>query len=327
MADTADQIFHVTDDQANRTVAALLRVWLAGQSWSQVHKLIDSRRVQVNGNLCLDAPRRLQPGDVVKIMPHAQAKPPSTEQIRIRHLDHHLVVVEKPALMTTLRHPDEDDWPERRKQKQQTLDELIPRLIAWEEKTKRGPQGYPKLRAVHRLDRETSGLMVFARTVDAERHLGHQFKKHTIHRLYRAIALGKITAARTIESNLVPDRGDRRRGSTTLPNVGKHAVTHIKPIEGNEQYTLIECKLETGRTHQIRIHLSEIGHPLCGEKVYNKPLFGDVINDPSGAPRTALHAAELGFIHPISGLSLMFKQPWPPDLAQLWERLYEDRVR
>src|SRR4249919_3605797 len=104
MAKDTHQVFHVTEPQSNRTVAALLREWLPGQSWSQVHKLIDARRVQVNGNLCLDAPRRLQPGDVVKIVAHAQAKPPSTEQIRIRHLDTHLVVVEKPALMTTLRH-------------------------------------------------------------------------------------------------------------------------------------------------------------------------------------------------------------------------------
>ena len=318
---TPDQVFHVSMEQANRTVASLLREWIPGQSWSQVHRLIDSRRVQINGNLCLDAPRRLQPGEVVKIMAHAQSKPPTTDQIRLRHLDAHLVVVEKPALITTLRHSEEVEWPDRRKQKQPTLDELLPRLIAKEEsKGKRGTS-LPRVRAVHRLDRETSGLMVFARTVEAERGLGVQFKKHTIHRLYRAIVLGRIVEARRIESNLIRDRGDRRRGSTALPDVGKRAVTHIKPIENLDRFTMIECRLETGRTHQIRIHLSEMGHPLCGEKVYNKPMLGEMVTDPSGAPRIALHAAELGFVHPVTGHNLMFTMPFPSDLSQLWERL------
>ena len=146
------------------------------------------------------------------------------------------------------------------------------------------------------------------------------FRKHDIHRVYHAIAQGRVEA-RTLDSSLVRDRGDRRRGSTRLPKVGKRAVTHVRPLEYLDGYTLVECRLETGRTHQIRIQLAEAGHPLCGEKVYNKPLFGKPIVDRSGAQRQALHAAELGFKHPITGEELMFKTPLPADMGRLLVKL------
>jgi 23S rRNA pseudouridine1911/1915/1917 synthase len=173
---------------------------------------------------------------------------------------------------------------------------------------------------VHRLDRDTSGLLVFARSVAAERQLAQQFRKHATHRRYLAIARGNV-AAQTISTNLVRDRGDGRRGSTKLPDVGKQAVTHVKPIERIGDYTLVECRLETGRTHQIRIHLAERGHPLCGEKVYHQPLFGEPMPDTSGAPRLALHAAELGFEHPVTGERLRFQMPLPTDLREWLGRL------
>jgi 23S rRNA pseudouridine1911/1915/1917 synthase len=106
-----------------------------------------------------------------------------------------------------------------------------------------------------------------------------------------------------------------------LPNVGKTAITHVRPIERLGEYTLIECRLETGRTHQIRIHLAENGHPLCGEKVYAQPLFRAGRTDQSGAPRLALCAVELGFVHPVTGESMHFEMPLAPDLAELVERL------
>jgi 23S rRNA pseudouridine1911/1915/1917 synthase len=146
------------------------------------------------------------------------------------------------------------------------------------------------------------------------------FRKHAIHRAYRAIVLGRVEP-QTLESNLVRDRGDRRRGSTNLPEVGKRAVTHVRPLEDLDGYTLIECRLETGRTHQIRIHLAEAGHPVCGEKVYNKPLFGKPPVDRSGAQRQALHAAELGFTHPITGQPLRFEMPMPADMSRLLAKL------
>ena len=121
--------------------------------------------------------------------------------------------------------------------------------------------------------------------------------------------------AQTIRSRLVRDRGDGRRGSTTFPDQGKEAVTHIGPVERLAGYTLVACRLETGRTHQIRIHLAELGHPVCGEKVYGPRT------DASGAPRLALHAAELGFVHPTTGEALRWEMPLPPDLATFVERL------
>lgn len=340
MPSPVPQIFRVPPELVNATIAAALRSWLPGKSWSDVKKLLTGRLVTVSGNLCLDEGRRLKLEEVVKLLPHPAAAPPREEDVRIRFLDPHLVIVEKPAGMTTLRHPEERNWPKRRKQLQPTLDELLPRLIAKREEGKRGaPRSRPvrggqvsrkgpastrgvprRLRAVHRIDRETSGLLVFARTVDAERALGLQFRDHSLHRVYLAVALGDVRE-QTIESWLVPDRGDGRRGSTPRHKLGKRAVTHVKPIERLAGYTVVECRLETGKTHQIRIHLSELGHPLCGDKVYRGPFPGKPIPDESGAPRVALHAAELGFDHPITGAPLRFAMPLPTDLVALIDRL------
>ena len=178
----------------------------------------------------------------------------------------------------------------------------------------------PRLRIVHRLDKETSGLVVFARSVLAERELGLQFRKHTVVRRYLAVVAG-ILSGQTIRSNLVADRGDGRRGSTQLPGVGKEAVTHVAVEERLPGYTLLSCRLETGRTHQIRIHLSEAGHPVCGDKVYVKRAGGTVFDDASGAPRLALHATELGFEHPATGGRLHWAMPLPGDMAKFVERL------
>ena len=321
MGQTSDQVFHVTPEQNQQTLITLLRIWLPEQSWSRLRKLLQGRHVQVNGNLCLDEGRKLKPKDVVKVLAHSQARPPREEDVRIRFLDKHLVIVEKPAGVTTLRHAEERDWPSRRKQLQPTLDELLPRVLAEYDSTSvvSGKRSH-RIRAVHRLDRETSGLMVFARTPEAEQALVKLFRDHTMNRAYWAIALGRVTA-QTIQSDLVRDRGDGRRGSTTLKDIGKHAVTHVRPLEELNGYTVIECRLETGRTHQIRIHLSEAGHILCGEKVYHTPLFAPRIEDPSHAPRIALHAYELGFTHPISGEELLFRMPIPSDVRDLLKRL------
>lgn len=334
MPKPSEQIFRVLPRQVHLTVAAALREWLPGQSWSQIRKLLQSRRVMVSGNLCVDEGRRLRLVDVVKLLPQSAAAPPSRDEVKICYLDEHVVVVEKPAGMTTTRHADERDWSARRRQLQPTLDELLPEVIARElasrhrakSKHKNAPKDAPKkkqrpVRAVHRLDRETSGLMVFARTPLAERILGQQFRKHTTKRRYLAVALGDVRE-QTIESRLVRDRGDGRRGSTNLPNVGKPAITHVRPIERLGSYTLVECRLETGRTHQIRIHLSENGHPLCGDRVYRQPRMGTTpIPDESGSPRVALHAAELGFQHPVTGDMLSFEMPMPADLAKFIDRL------
>lgn len=341
MSDSS-RMYRVAPEQVNQTVLAALRQWLGGSSWNDARKLLRSRHVTVSGNLCLDEGRRLKLDEVVKVLAHSAPAPPKEEDVRIRYIDAHLVVVEKPAGMTTLRHPEERNWPKRRRQLQPTLDELLPRIIEKKERPQRGQQGKPgrgkpsrkphgkppiaskgplrRLRPVHRIDRETSGLMVFARTVDAERVLGLQFRAHSLDRVYLALAEGNVRE-QTIESHLVEDRGDGRRGSTKNQKLGKRAVTHVKPVERVGDYTLVECRLETGRTHQIRIHLSEAGHPLCGDKVYRGPFPGKPLADDSGASRVALHAAELGFEHPITGERLRFTMALPRDLVELMERL------
>lgn len=338
MNDSRPIVYHATPELAQKSLIQGLRLWLPGESWSELRKLLAANRVQVNGNLCRDEGRRLKETDVVRVMPHSQTAPPTSASIKIRYLDDQVVVVEKPAGMTTLRHSEERAWPDRRKQLQPTLDESIPRAIEQYEAERghgsrpqkgSGPKGNspktrkPKarVRAVHRLDRDTSGLMVFARTPEAEQKLIKQFSKHTVHRVYQAIALGRVEE-QTFESQFVRDRGDGLRGSTSQPEEGQRAVTHVKPIESLDGYTVVECKLETGRTHQIRIHLSEAGHMLCGEKMYDQLLVEKrKVVDPSGAPRIALHARELGFVHPVTGENLSFKSPWPKDLEQFLLRL------
>lgn len=321
MSDSEPQLFRVLPRLVDQTIAGALREWLPGKSWSDVRRLLKTRRITINGNLCVDAGRRLTLRDVVKLLPQPAPPPPSENDIRVRYLDEYLIVVEKPSGVTTTRHEEERDWPARRKQLQPTLDEMLPHVIARMERGRRRGKGVPPpVRPVHRLDRETSGLLVFARTATAERGLGQQFRDHTTHRRYLAIVEGRVES-QTIESNLVRDRGDGRRGSTRESGVGKHAVTHVTTLEYLGAYTLIECRLETGRTHQIRIHLSEKGHPVCGEKVYRQTPPRESRPGASHAPRLALHATELGFHHPITGEYLRFEMPLPADLKQYLDGL------
>jgi 23S rRNA pseudouridine1911/1915/1917 synthase len=323
VADIPAQTFTVEPDQAGQTVAAFLRGRLPGQSWNAVRRLIEARRVRVLGDLCLDPARRLRGGEPIEVLARPLPKPHADAAIVIRHLDTHVVVVEKPSAMATVRHPSERDWPARRKALHPTLEDVLPPLIALREgKARKGP--LPRLRVVHRLDKETSGLVVFARTVPAESGLGAQFKAHTVLRRYLAVVQGRVQPQR-IETRLVRDRGDGRRGSTTLPDVGKPAVTHVGVEERLGPFTLVSCRLETGRTHQIRIHLAEIGHPVCGERVYIRRPGTEPAPDASDAPRLALHATELGFVHPISGVPMHWTMPLPPDLRKFVDRLRQAR--
>ncbi|MBM3999104.1 MAG: RluA family pseudouridine synthase [Planctomycetes bacterium] len=315
------RVFHVQSDQVRHTVAAGLRRWLDGTSWSQIRQLVKSRRVLLNGNVCTDETRRLGPNDVVKVLDQAAPREAGESDVRIEFFDDHVCVAVKPAGINTNRHDDERTA--RRPQHQPSLAEILPRVLRKVDPRCRAERGFPPVFPVHRLDRETAGLIVFARTRKAERHLGWQFRQHSVHRRYLAIVPGKLEE-RTIESILVRDRGDGRRGNAApgeAPHHGRRAVTHVRPIETIGEYTVVECRLETGRTHQIRIHLSELGHPLCGERVYDRPLYGRPRRDTSGAPRLCLHAAELGFEHPSTGEFLRFTCPWPRDLAGFLDRL------
>jgi 23S rRNA pseudouridine1911/1915/1917 synthase len=317
MNPATSQSFTVSADLAQQTLAALLRKWLPGQSWSQVRKVVAGRRVKINGELWLDDARRLKEGDVVDILQRGERLAPLLDTIPIRYIDTHVIVVEKPSGISTVRHPSEYDWSPDRRALVPTLDDLVLHQtgvpLGWKGK---GPR--PRMRVVQRLDKETSGLIVFARTVDAERGLGRQFKAHTVSRRYFALVPGEVKA-QTIRSNLVRDRGDGRRGSGRATDVGKEAVTHLEVAERLPGYTLLQCRLETGRTHQIRIHLAELGHPVCGEKVYGRVTGAPI--PPSDAPRLALHATELGFNHPITEEPMHWDMPLPPDLREWLEKL------
>ena len=340
--------FHLAAQHGGLSLGQALKRLLADQSWSQVRRLIGARRVQVNGNLCLDEGRRLKAGDVLKVWEHSLARPADESDIKIVHLDDHLLVVQKPAGVTTLRHREETDLPARRKQLQPTLDELLPRALArylgirmpddTNPKRKRGKaqrdrgtatagHGFDRrwqVRAVHRLDRDTSGLMIFARTREAEQKLIRMFARHQLQRTYVAVVHGKLTEPRTIDTWLVRDRGDGFRGSSPLNEAAEgaqRAITHVRPMEQLGDYTVVECRLETGRTHQIRIHLAEIGHMLCGERTYTHAVGEKPRTDASGAPRQALHAAEIAFLHPITSQPLRFRMPLPADLKDWLLRL------
>ena len=314
--------FTVIAPEAGHTLAKVLRSRLheSQPSWKDVRALVEARRVRIDGDVCTDEARRLREGELVELL--AQPKPlpkeAHPERLVVRHLDGHVVVVEKPAGVNSVRHPSELEWSEQRKRLVPTLQDLATWAVARRLNVR--PGTLAPLRIVHRLDKETSGLLVFARTADAERGLGLQFKMHTVTRRYLTLIAGSMPA-RTITSTLVKDRGDGRRGSSTFPGPGKHAVTHVAPVEILPGFTLLECRLETGRTHQIRIHLSEAGHPVCGDKVYCKRPTGEVVADATLAPRLMLHAAELGFEHPVTGARLHFEMPLPADMARVLDRL------
>jgi 23S rRNA pseudouridine1911/1915/1917 synthase len=316
--------FVVGRGDAGRRVAD----WLADQlslTVSAIRRLVSQQRVRIAGAVCRDPARHLEAQEQVEVeLPELETQHTGSQPHRgqrhpqpiIRHADDEIVVVDKPAGLTTMRHPEEAAEFGRRAQRYlpPTLADLLPDLLAGR------PGGGRPVIAVHRLDRDTSGLVVFARTPEAARHLGRQLRAHTVERVYQAIVRGKARDGR-IESWLIADRGDGRRGSAPESGKGQHVVTHVRVVEPLGDYTLVECRLETGRTHQLRIHLGEAGTPLCGERVYDRPQHGKPAPDGSGMKRVALHAAVLGFEHPAPGQHMRWTAPLPADMRELLGRL------
>ena len=181
---------------------------------------------------------------------------------------------------------------------------------------------------VHRLDKDTSGVLVVAKTDDAHRALSVQFEKHTTTRQYVAVVCGVPTEATgTIDAQIARSRRDRRR-MTTVQNNGRHAVTHYQVLEIYDKFSLVQLTLETGRLHQIRVHLQHIGHPVAGDAIYSGGQRA--INDADTLPikhalihlkRQALHARTLQFEHPVTQETLMFSAPKPEDMHHLIDAL------
>jgi 23S rRNA pseudouridine1911/1915/1917 synthase len=182
------------------------------------------------------------------------------------------------------------------------------------------------LHVVHRIDKNTSGLILFCKSKAAEKAFAALFRTHAIERLYRCVVHGRPLEGR-IESRFVGDRGDGLRGSARKkhgPRAGKTAVTHVHVIESWKGASLCEVRLETGKTHQIRIHLAESGHPLVGERVYIRDFLRDG-HTPIECDRLLLHAATLGFAHPFGGKQISLESPLPPDFTRAMEQLRHRR--
>ncbi len=319
MSITKNILYKVSLENEGATLATIVRNLKPDLSWSRIKKLIAQGHIKISKDVCLDPARRVRAAEEVELLVKPDGKALDKQEIVIRHLDEHLVVVEKPPGVNSVRHPAERTWKESRKSLSPTLEDLVTKQIAFLSK-KDVKSKSARLRVVQRLDKETSGLLVFARTADAERGLGTQFFNHSVERKYLALIPGTI-APQSIESILVRDRGDGRRGSAPFSQPGKKAVTHVHLVEKFQAFTLVGCQLETGRTHQIRIHLAEKGSPVCGEKVYRTTANGTILPDGSGFPRLALHAAELGFIHPISGEPMHWNMALPEDFSKLLQHL------
>ena len=171
----------------------------------------------------------------------------------------------------------------------------------------------PYAGVVHRLDKETSGALVFARNRTALKMLQEQFRAHTIVREYLAIVEGEPAAAGTLAFDLLRDAGDRRRGVARAGELGKRAVTHYRVLEKLGAAALVSVTLETGRTHQIRVHFAAAGYPVLGDRVYRRKTAGP---PPLRVPRQMLHARRLGFAHPATGTGVQALSPTPSDFSE-----------
>ena len=282
-----------------------------GAAWSRAKKWCVDGRVTVNGERCTDPAARVGPDAVVVVDEHApKQRAGSLPREAIVFFDRDVVVIDKPAGMLSV--ADEVGNKDTLGVHARTL---LRRL---------DPGHDSPLGVVHRLDRDTSGVVAFTRNAGAQRHLAAQFRDHTVERVYLAIAHGPVEAAR-IETLLVLDRGDGLRGSFghyrrargEPPSDARLAITHVKPIEELRGATLVECRLETGRQHQIRIHLAERGHPLVGERVYIRDYPGPRIE----SARPMLHAKTLGFTHPRTGERVSFERDAPGDFEATVRRI------
>ncbi len=265
---------------------------------------------------------KVRPGDVVTLRLNRPKHDTSIHAedipLDIVYEDNDLMVVNKPVGMVV--HPGAGNFSG-----------TLINAVAWHMRDV--PQfdaNDPEVGLVHRIDKDTSGLLVVAKTPEAKTALGKQFFNKTTHRSYNALVWGNLTDDEgRIEGNIGRDPKDRLRMQVFDPHsgIGKPAVTHWRVIERFGYTTLVECVLETGRTHQIRAHMKHIGHPLFADERYGgtEILRGQrsssyrafIRNCFALCPRQALHAKTLGFVHPRTGRQMDFDSPWPSDLTQL----------
>ena len=282
------------DAAGGRFDAALARA-LPQYSRSRLRTWIDGGRVTLDGQP-VSPTRRVRGGERVVVEgapdPRELAFLPQAIALSIVDEDDALIVVDKPAGLVV--HPGSGNW-------EGTLANAL---------LHHAPQlaGVPRAGIVHRLDKDTSGLMVVAKTLTAQTALVRQLQARTVSREYMAVAAGDIAQRGLVDAPI--GRHPTRRTTMAVVATGKPARTHFEVVERFGTATLLRCRLETGRTHQIRVHLASLGHPLIGDSTYGR-------KGPLAFPRQALHAVRLALVHPVTGRDCRWDSPLPADFADL----------
>lgn len=285
-------------------------------SRSRLSSWIKSGQVTLDGATA--APRQLlRGGEMVQLQAELETEvgsAPEAIALDIVHQDDHLLVLNKPAGLVV--HPGAGN-----------PDGTLLNALLYHD-----PQlaELPRAGIVHRLDKDTSGLMVVARTLSAHTALVDLLSRHEVERQYEAVVLGTMVSGGTVDAPLGRSMGDRLRQAVRDEEDGKHAVTHYRLRERFRAHSLVQCQLETGRTHQIRVHMAHVQHPMVGDPLYGgglklpKGASDDLIATLRGFRRQALHAEKLSFIHPASGENLSFSATRPDDMGVLIEALRTD---
>ena len=279
-------------------------------SRERLKALIRSGAVESMGSQVRDPAAKVK-GDEALLVAVPDAVPahnvPQDIPLTILFEDEHLLVVDKPAGLVV--HPAAGN-----------LDgTLVNALLHHCAGRLSGIGGVARPGIVHRIDKDTSGLLVVAKTDVAHEGLAKQFAAHSIDRVYLAIVSAVPKASRgSVDAPLARSASDRKKIAIVKGHRGKRSVTHWKRLEVLKDASLLECRLETGRTHQVRVHMASIGHPLLGDPVYGRAgkTHGNVLKE-LGFQRQALHAAQLGFTHPVTKNRLSFTSAMPPDMQEL----------
>ena len=291
-----------------------LAVALPVLSRERLKALISAGNVTRDAITIRDPAQKVRAGDTFTIAVPEPASARNAAQdipLVVAYEDEHLIVVDKPAGLVV--HPACGN-----------LDgTLVNALLHHCRGSLSGIGGVERPGIVHRIDKDTSGLIVAAKTDRAHAGLAAQFARHSIDRRYRAIVAGRPRpAAGTIDAPLGRSPANRKKMAVVGPGQGKRAVTHYATIEPLRDAALIECRLETGRTHQVRVHMASIGHALLGD-----PTYGRAAREHRellvrlGFERQALHAAHLGFIHPATSAALAFESNIPADMQELFSHI------
>jgi 23S rRNA pseudouridine1911/1915/1917 synthase len=283
-------------------------------SRERLKALIRSGAVEAGGQPVRDPALKVRGGESVTVAvpePKPAHNEPQDIPLRVMFEDEHLLVVDKPAGLVV--HPAAGN-----------LDgTLVNALLHHCGGSLSGIGGVVRPGIVHRIDKDTSGLLVVAKSDVAHEGLAKQFAAHSIDRRYLAIVNGvPRTAEGTVDAPLARSAANRKKIAIVEGNRGKRAVTHWKRLAVLRDAALVECRLETGRTHQVRVHMASIGHPLVGDPVYGRSgkTHGKILKEFQFL-RQALHAAELGFTHPVTKHRLSFVSPMPPDMQELFNAL------